>query len=127
GAPVSVRAGRSFSRRRAGAAHGETRELKAVVLHRRGEVYVLALQPARSRIPKSGRRIPRASEDAHEQALQVLRFGEMQADRMIGRLRQALDDLRVAPGVDGRAGDDFLKQRRVDMARARERRERSTF
>ena len=42
---------------------------------------------------------------------------------MIGRLREPLEDLRRAPRVDGRARDDLLKQRRVDVARARERRE----
>ena len=44
---------------------------------------------------------------------------------MIGRLRQPLQDLSLATRIDGRARYDLLKQRRIDVSRARECREQA--
>ena len=59
-----------------------------------------------------------SSDDAQDQTFQILAFWKMQADRMIGRLRELLENLRIASGIDGGARDDLLEQRGIDMARA---------
>ena len=54
--------------------------------------------------------------DLDEQAFEVFAFREVQCHRMIGRARQATHDTRLAPGIDRRAGDDFLEQLQPDTA-----------
>src|SRR5690606_29026774 len=63
------------------------------------------------------------SADGEDQPFEVLGLRKLERDGVIGRLREALEDLHVPPRVDRGAGDDLLKECRVDMPGARERRE----
>src|SRR5690349_8023028 len=51
----------------------------------------------------------RRSVDAQDQPFEVVRLGKLRRDRVIGRLRQPLEDLCRAARVDGGARDDFLE------------------
>ena len=54
------------------------------------------------------------------QPLQISPFGVENVDRMVGRLRQLVDDADVALGFDCSSGDDALEGSLVDGLRAAE-------
>ena len=56
--------------------------------------------------------------DLDEQAFEIFPFGKVQGDRMVGSTGQAADDTRLAAGIAGRAGNDFLEQLEPDAAGA---------
>src|SRR5262249_418686 len=63
------------------------------------------------------------SPDAADQSLQIFSLGEGQQYRVVGRLCEPSDHRTIAPGVERRAEDHFLKEIGRDQPRARERRQ----
>lgn len=61
-----------------------------------------------------------------EQPFQVGGFGEGEQDGVVGGLGERLQDLHLAPGVYGRAEEDFLEEVGADQAGAGEGGEQAT-